>query len=72
MPKHTWIRNHSHTRYLWGSYSVEPGQIGLVPIEVAHYLRQQPQKQLEIVSDNEETWVFKKAPHRPTSPRYQK
>ena len=72
MPTYTWIRNKSNTRHSWGRYSVEPGQVGIVPIEVADWLRKQPQREFEIVSDNPETWVFKKTPHRPFSPRYMK
>jgi hypothetical protein len=70
MPQFGWIKNHSLQEQSWGRHSVAAQAVGLVPIEVIETLRQKPLREISILSDDPEKWVFKTTPHQPFSARY--
>jgi hypothetical protein len=70
MPKMGWVKNNTHVPQSWGRYTVEPGSVGLIPIEAVAGLRTHPIREVTVVSDDPDQWVFKQTEHLPFNARY--
>jgi len=70
VPQYGWVKNHGKQEQSWGMHSVPAQGVGTLPIEVIQSLRDRPLREITILSDDPETWVFKSTPHAPFSPRY--
>lgn len=69
MPQFGWIKNNSDQEQSWGRHAVAPHGVGMLPIEVIQTLRDRPIREISILSDDPEKWVFKQTEHLPFSPR---
>jgi hypothetical protein len=59
VPQYGWIKNKSDVPQYWGPHGVEPQGVALLPIAVIENLRQNPQREIVVISDDPELWVFK-------------
>jgi hypothetical protein len=69
VPQHGWIKNKSDVAQYWGPHGVEPHGVALLPMAVIENLRQHPQREIVVISDAPELWVFKSTEHLPFSNR---
>lgn len=70
MPRLVWVKNNSKVQQSWGRYSIEPGMAGLVPAEAVVGGAGQRNPDFTVLSDNPETWLFRRTEHQPSNPRY--
>jgi hypothetical protein len=70
MPQFGWVQNKSSQEQSWGRHSIPSQGVGMLPLDVIQTLRDRPLRDIVVLSDDPQKWVFKSTDHEPFSHRY--
>lgn len=65
-----YVKNLTNITQRLGYWEIGPGAIGLPPSDVLASIRSGNMKELVVLDDHPDTWIFKQTEHQPFSPRY--